>query len=54
MPLELYPKFLDALLLIIRLFHGLEWDADLEAQWRAAFEKAARAMAVGYREHFHV
>ncbi len=53
-PLELYPQFLDVLLLIIRLFHGLEWDAELEAQWRAAFEKAAQAMFVGYGRRFHV
>ena len=53
-PLELYPQFLDALLLTIKLFHGLEWDAELEAQWRAAVEKAAQAMSVGYRRHLHV
>jgi hemoglobin-like flavoprotein len=53
-PLELYPRFRDALLLIIRLFHGLEWDGELEAQWRAAFEKATQAMSVGYRQRFHV
>ena len=40
--------------LIIRLFHGLEWDAELEAQWRAAVEKAAQAMFVGYGRRFPV
>ena len=53
-PLELYPRFLDALLLTIKLFHGMEWDAELEAQWRTALEKAAQAMSVGYQQHFHV
>ena len=53
-PLEFYPQFQDALLLIFRLFHGLDWDADLEAQWRAALEKATQAMSVGYQQHFSV
>ena len=53
-PLELYTQFQDALLRILRLFHGLEWDADLEAQWRAALQKATQAMSVGYRHHFRV
>jgi len=53
-PLGLYPQFLDTLLLTLRMFHGLEWDEELEADWRAAVEKAAQAMSVGYQQHFHV
>jgi hemoglobin-like flavoprotein len=53
-PLEFYPHFQGALLRTFRRFHGMEWDADLEAQWRAALEKATLAMSVGYQQHFSV
>jgi hemoglobin-like flavoprotein len=53
-PLEFYPHFQDALLRTFRRFHAMEWDADLEAQWRDALEKATLAMSVGYQQHFSV
>ena len=47
-PEGLYPKFRDAMLRTLAGFHGSDWDADLEAEWRAAFGIAIEAMLRGY------
>ena len=51
---ELYPKFLDSLLATLEEFHGPDWSEALAAQWRAAFDDAAKIMYEGYERRFHV
>jgi hemoglobin-like flavoprotein len=47
-PKELYPKFRDCFLETLADYHGPDWDDGLESQWRAASEKAFKAMFEGY------
>jgi hemoglobin-like flavoprotein len=53
-PPELYPKWVESLLRTLEKFHGTDWDAEAAGQWRAALEKAAGVMLLGYEEPVHV
>jgi len=48
-PSNLYPKFADCLVETLQRFHGANWSADLEHQWREALDRAIKAMLEGYR-----
>ena len=37
-PPELYPKWIESLLLALEKFHGTDWDAEAAGEWQAALE----------------
>lgn len=47
-PLEMYPPFRDAMLATLQEFHADSWNADLEQEWRVAFDAVIDEMAQGY------
>ena len=47
-PPELYAPFRDAMLATLQEFHADSWNADLERDWRLAFDAATDAMMQGY------
>ena len=47
-PRELYPKFTDTLLEVVREYAGEEWNLELERQWCEALELAVHTMHEGY------
>lgn len=49
-PLDLYPKWIDTMLHTLERFLGQDWDPELAASWREAFEETYEAMQQGY-EH---
>lgn len=53
-PGELYPKWVDSLLIALEQFHGTDWDAEAATAWRNALDRASEAMLAGYREPIHV
>jgi hemoglobin-like flavoprotein len=53
-PPELYPKWIESLLEALEKFHAADWDAEAAGEWRAALDRAAQVMLVGYREPPHV
>ncbi len=53
-PPEMYPKWVESLLVALAKFHGTDWDDAAARQWRAALERATDVMLAGYREPIHV
>ncbi len=53
-PIDFYPRWIDALLAALERYHGTDWDQETAGQWRQALEQAAEAMLAGYREPVHV
>ena len=51
---ELYVHWTNAMIETLSGFHGDDWSAELEQQWREAIDMAAELMLEGYDEHFHV
>jgi hemoglobin-like flavoprotein len=49
-PPELYPRWVESLLVALGTFHGPDWDAEAASQWRAALDRAVELMLAGYRE----
>jgi len=47
-PAEMYPRFFDAMLLVLKEFHGDSWGPELEQEWREAFELTGQTMAAGH------
>ncbi|MDX1947777.1 MAG: globin domain-containing protein [Pirellulaceae bacterium] len=47
-PPSLYPQFREAMLLTLAQFHGDQWNDELEAEWRAALDRATEWMLSGY------
>ena len=47
-PADLYPKFLEALLVTLKEFHGADWDEPLAGRWREAFREAIEWILDGY------
>ena len=47
-PVEMYPRFFDALLFVLAEFHGDSWGPELAHEWREAFELTRQAMAAGH------
>jgi len=47
-PVEMYPRFFDALLNVLADFHGDSWGPELEREWREAFELTRQTMAAGH------
>jgi len=47
-PAELFAPFRDAMLATLQEFHADAWDAELEQEWRRAFDAAIEAMLQGY------
>lgn len=47
-PQSLFPRFQESMLRTLADFHGSSWDAELEYQWREAFETAIEMMGRGY------
>ena len=53
-PTELYPKWIESLLAALEQFHGADWDEEAAGEWRAALDRATKAMMAGYSEPVHV
>jgi hemoglobin-like flavoprotein len=51
---ELYVPWTDAMLETLSKFHGSDWNAELQRQWREAIGKAVELMLEGYEAHYHV
>lgn len=47
-PLDLYPKFIDAMLAALERFLGDGWSPALATAWRGALEKTVQTMLKGY------
>lgn len=53
-PQDVYPTWIQAMLETLAQFHGADWSASLEQQWRAAFERATNLMFEGYKERMTI
>jgi nitric oxide dioxygenase len=49
-PTELYPGWIESLLVALGKFHGADWDEQAAREWRAALDGATEVMLSGYRE----
>jgi hemoglobin-like flavoprotein len=49
-----FTRFFDSMLQTLKSFHGDRWNADVEQQWREAFERTTAAMLEGYLERVQV
>ena len=49
-PQELYPKFLEALLVSLEEFHGEDWSDELAGEWADACQEVTELMFDGYDE----
>jgi hemoglobin-like flavoprotein len=49
-PSEMYPRWVESLLVALEKFHGRDWDAEAAGQWRAALERGTDVLLAGYRE----
>jgi hemoglobin-like flavoprotein len=47
-PVEAYPLFQETLLDALAEFHGDDWDAQVEKQWREALDGAVQIMVTGH------
>ncbi len=53
-PRAAYGKWTVAMLETMQKFHGADWSAELEQQWRSAIEQARELMLQGYDERITV
>jgi len=53
-PKEHYALWMDAMLRSLSTFHGDDWNDDLAAEWRQAFESTIACMFEGYGQHIQV
>jgi hemoglobin-like flavoprotein len=53
-PRELYPAFVEILLVALEEFHATDWDDGLAGQWRDAITEAVELMFEGYDRRAHV
>ena len=53
-PLDLYPKWIDTMLVTLERFLGKDWDLALSEQWRSALEKTFAAMQPGYQRRIGI
>jgi hemoglobin-like flavoprotein len=53
-PLDLYPKFLEALMASLEEFHGADWDESLAREWRAGFGEAIEWIQDGYERRYSI
>jgi len=47
---ELFPRFIDSLLMALGEYHGADWTSVLDAEWRAALDAAAQLILSEYPE----
>lgn len=47
-PTSLYASFFDAMLMVLKEFHGDSWGPELAHQWRQAFDLTGQAMIAGH------
>lgn len=45
---ELFPRFIDSLVMALREHHGADWTAVLETEWRSALDAAAQLILAQY------
>jgi len=47
-PADMYPKFFEALLDVLKEFHGESWGPELAKEWQSAFDLTMQAMIAGH------
>jgi hemoglobin-like flavoprotein len=47
-PATMYPRFFDAMLMVLKEFHGDSWGPELAQEWREAFALTGQAMVAGH------
>jgi Hemoglobin-like flavoprotein len=47
-PAAMYPRFFDAMLMVLEEFHGDSWGPELAQEWRQAFDLTGQAMTAGH------
>jgi|RhiMetdeSRZDD1v2_1073273.scaffolds.fasta_scaffold280235_2 hemoglobin-like flavoprotein len=47
-PVDMYPKFFKALLIVLEEFHGDSWNAELAQEWQTAFDLTMQTMIEGH------
>ena len=53
-PREAYAKWTESMLTTMQKFHGDDWSAELEQQWRTAIDRACESIFAGYEERVTV